>query len=86
MICYHCARASALTNDSINFPHYARCNNKPKVRIPKRKAVNQVDLIKNKKQKQYSVSSGLFCSFYFGFVYGFFCIAYILYTRKFLDK
>ena len=52
MVCYHCARASALTNDSVNFPQYARCNNKPKVRIPKRKVVNQVDLTKNKKQKR----------------------------------
>ena len=42
---YHCARASALTNGIVNFPQCARCNNKPKVRIPKRKAVNQ-------KQKQ----------------------------------
>ena len=52
MVCYHCARASALTDYSVNFPQCARCNNKPKVWIPKRKAVNQVDLTKNKKQKQ----------------------------------
>ena len=50
--CYHCARASALTNDSVNFPQCARCNNKPKVGTPKQKAVNQVDLTENKKQKQ----------------------------------
>ena len=35
MVSYHCAIASALTNDSANFPQRDRCSDKPKVRIPK---------------------------------------------------
>ena len=53
VVCIHCGKTNSLLNDGMDFPQFTtHCKDKLKVKITKRKSVNEVDLnSKSKKRK-----------------------------------